>query len=306
MRKIKEGLSRDQALQVRAYLSLHGIETGDVEENSGDIWVLFDDHCPRARSLLEGFLENPIPVIPLVKVKKETPKRSFQRLPQQIWGLSPFSLGILLACCLSFLVVSFFPGGVILFHWLRFPQVLSLSQVPVTEYWRFITPIFLHAGIFHILFNMMWFYSFAPMVEERLSPLKHGILIVFVALLSHLAFFSFSGSAFLGYSGVVYGYVGFVWVYDRISPRRFLQGIDDRTARFFVIWHIFCLFLTGLHLNIANSIHGVGALAGMIFALLIEGHWRKITWKSVVSSYYVIGMILSLVVGGILVDYFAY
>ena len=55
--------------------------------------------------------------------------------------------------------------------------------------WVWITHIFLHEGFFHLLWNMLWLYWFAQIVEDFIGR-RHAILIFFeAALVGGLFFF---------------------------------------------------------------------------------------------------------------------
>ncbi len=52
-------------------------------------------------------------------------------------------------------------------RWFAFiPDIL----ISVTQPWRLVTYMFLHGGVFHILFNMLWLWWMGRAVEEALGP----------------------------------------------------------------------------------------------------------------------------------------
>src|ERR1019366_7415856 len=63
----------------------------------------------------------------------------------------------------------FFRSGFISYfdvEYLRIPA--SLSKLGL-RFWTPFTYMFMHAGIWHILFNMLWFYWFGQIFEEHLG-----------------------------------------------------------------------------------------------------------------------------------------
>ncbi len=58
------------------------------------------------------------------------------------------------------------------------------EKVGEGEVWRLVTPIFLHADIFHILFNMLWLIVLGKQIEQRTGPWKYLIFIVIAAIFS--------------------------------------------------------------------------------------------------------------------------
>jgi len=75
------------------------------------------------------------------------------------------------------------------------PEILS-GQV-----WRLVTPVILHFGILHIVFNMMWLYDLGSAIEQRQGTGRMAILVVVVAVLSNLSQFFWDGPNFGGMSG---------------------------------------------------------------------------------------------------------
>ena len=153
--------------------------------------------------------------------------------------------------------------------------LISLQTNP-WELWRLVTPIFLHMGIMHLVFNMLWLHDLGSSLETRYGTPRYAGLVVIIAILSVLAqslapttWGPFSGTwNHGGMSGVVYGLLGFIWVRMRMDPsaRLFLH---PTTIMFMIGWLFFCVFLTQAGtMPIANLAHAAGLLAGMGMARL--------------------------------------
>ena len=156
---------------------------------------------------------------------------------------------------------------------LRGGQVLLLPTE--AQYWRLITPIFLHFGWLHIAFNSLWLWELGALVERRLGSLLLLSLVLMAALLSNTAQFMWSGpSLFGGMSGVVYALLGFCWIYHRCRPLAGLR-IPRGIIVFMLAWLVFCMLAPTQTLGIgaiANAAHlgglGVGCAAGGLLAAL--------------------------------------
>ncbi len=147
------------------------------------------------------------------------------------------------------------------------------------EVYRLITPIFLHGGFLHILFNLLWFWVLAGPIEERIGLSRTLLLIGAIALLSNTAQYLMSGPFFLGISGVVAGLAGYMWMRQKLAP---WEGYPMQRSTFLFlalflvamfglsVFSFFTQSFTNLPLtpNIANTAHLVGAALGMILGRL--------------------------------------
>lgn len=150
------------------------------------------------------------------------------------------------------------PGGQMTYY-------ANLAEVSRGEVWRLVTPIFIHFGIIHLLFNMMWLMDLGRMIEVRRSSWFLVLFIGVVAVLSNASQFYMSGPRFGGMSGVVYALLGYVWMQSRFNPRSGFV-LHAMTVQMMLIWFVLCL--TGLVGNIANMTHTVGLVVGVAWGYL--------------------------------------
>ncbi len=142
------------------------------------------------------------------------------------------------------------------------------------QYWRLITPAFLHFGWLHIVFNSLWLWELGGRVERVMGHLNMIGLFLAIALVSNLTQYQMGGpSVFGGMSGVVYGLLGFSWVAPLLQPAWRIQP-SPAIMLFMVGWLVVCLvgLVESLGFGaIANAAHvgGLvcGAVLGAVFGL---------------------------------------
>ncbi|TEW54224.1 rhomboid family intramembrane serine protease GlpG [Psychromonas sp. RZ22] len=130
--------------------------------------------------------------------------------------------------------------------------------------WRFITPAFLHFSLLHIVFNLLWWWQLAGLVETHQGKQRLLLLFVFSAIASNLAQFFLVGPYFGGLSGAVYGLVGYCWLYGSLNKQSHVQ-LPNSMFIFLLGW-LALGFVDLLPANVANYAHLVGLLAGLILA----------------------------------------
>lgn len=175
-----------------------------------------------------------------------------------------------------FLLVSFTPLQFFQGQWISLPLSETLMS---GQWWRLITPIFLHFGWMHLVFNLMWAWVFGEMIEKNQGHWRLIGLVVFAALVSNSAQFLFNGSSqFGGLSGIIYAYLGYIWLWDRRYPDQAL-GLSNGLVIFMLGWMLLGMmnWSSYLGLNMANEAHLGGLLAGLAFALL---PWHLIKRKT--------------------------
>lgn len=148
----------------------------------------------------------------------------------------------------------------------------SMSQILHGQVWRLVTPIFLHFGILHLLFNMFWLRDLGAAVEFRRGTMTLIWLVLGSAVASNVAQFLWNGPNFGGMSGVVYALFGYVWVKGKLQPHLGL-GMNQQTVTIMLIWLVACMF--GLLGPIANAAH----VAGLIVGCAVAGApvwWKKL------------------------------
>ncbi len=156
------------------------------------------------------------------------------------------------------------------------PNAQPLAQIGRGQVWRLVTPIFLHFGPIHLLFNMMWLWTLGRVLETHFRSVKFGLLVLATAAVSNLAEAWFKGTNFGGMSGVVYGLFGFVVVRSKLYPTGGLE-MNPQTVRFMLLWLVLCF--TGLLGPIANWAHSFGLVTGGVIGgvnALLNGGWGQI------------------------------
>ena len=124
-----------------------------------------------------------------------------------------------------------FPGPA----WVPKSAWLPLASVLRGEVWRLISPIFIHMGWVHLVFNMLMLVSVGAAVERVIGSWAIALLVLGLAVISNTAEAVFGpGLHFGGMSGVLYGLAGFSWVMGMVAPQRGLQ-IDRNTALILVV-----------------------------------------------------------------------
>ena len=139
------------------------------------------------------------------------------------------------------------------------------------EWWRLISPMFIHFSLTHLVFNCLWIYVLGTKIEQIDGHITFINLVIFSSIISNLAQHFFGESAlFGGLSGVIYGLLGYCMIIE-IDTKQERYDLPPALYLFMLIWLILG-FLGILNLfgfgNVANYAHLGGLISGIIFAMI--------------------------------------
>ncbi|WP_439107535.1 rhomboid family intramembrane serine protease [Congregibacter sp.] len=146
------------------------------------------------------------------------------------------------------------------------------------QFWRLLTPAFLHFGLMHIVFNSLWCWELGRRIEGALGSLNLAGLFIATAALSNFAQHSVSGPVlFGGLSGVVYAFLGFAWVAGRINPHWRSLVPATSIMLFMVGWLVICILgvVDVLGFSVANAAHVGGLLSGAAIGGVFAAAYRN-------------------------------
>ena len=144
------------------------------------------------------------------------------------------------------------------------------------QWWRFLTPMFLHAGFLHLLFNMFSLYLFGPELEKLAGKLRFLNIYFMAGLFGTVATFLLQEASYVhvGASGAIYGLLGAFGAlvyYARNTLPQLRQIILP-----IIVISIIMTFLTP---NINATAHLTGLAVGFLIGLSYFHPKRIIGWK---------------------------
>ncbi len=143
--------------------------------------------------------------------------------------------------------------------------------------WQLVTYLFLHGGMFHLVFNMLMLFLFGSPVEREIGSSEFLTLYLACGVLAGLfstalALLSAAPVAILGASGAVYGVM---LAYAVLNPNQIVTFwfIPMRsTTMVLILGGLALVFqVTGQRTHVAHLTHLGGLLAGFIYLRLRLG-----------------------------------
>ena len=133
------------------------------------------------------------------------------------------------------------------------------------QWWRFITPMFIHFSWLHIVFNLLWVWEIGRKIEFTNSAVVLFVAVIASSLAANVTQYLLSGpSLFGGMSGVVFGLLGHSLIWGRLVPSKDVglpSGIYIFMLVYLVVGFTGVIDLLGLG-SLANGAHLGGLIGG--------------------------------------------
>ncbi len=165
-----------------------------------------------------------------------------------------------------------FIGQQVLYHGVGINFLISDG-----EWWRLLTPMFLHGGIMHLLFNMFSLFIFGPELEKIAGKARFLTIYMLAGIFANIATFFLQAPEYtsLGASGAIFGILGafgaLVYYTKHILPQ---------LRQIIVPIIVISIVMTYIQPNINATAHIAGLVVGFLIGLSYFHPKRIVSWKS--------------------------
>lgn len=143
------------------------------------------------------------------------------------------------------------------------------------EWWRLITPMFLHIGFTHLLMNMVSLFIIGTLVERIFGGWRFLTIYFVAGIAGVIASFVYSDSLSAGASGAIFGLFGALLYLIIKKPQIYWKTLG-----------INVLFLLGINLaygfvvsNVDQYAHIGGLIGGLLMAYCVAIKGQYVDWK---------------------------
>lgn len=304
MRQIGVIFSHQEAERFAAYLVTQGVAAHAEPDGAGSaIWVRDENHLPQAREELDRFRANPTDsryqgvereAASLAKEREREREKARRNVVEMRgrWGRpsarnQPITMVIIGLCVVVAILTQLGEARTgVAMRTLLFADTMQppgwdirslqdrLVNIKQGEVWRLVTPIFVHYGVAHLVFNMIMLYQLGGYLEHRVGSWRFAILLLLTGAISmaaqSLVPVAWQGTPFAaGMSGALYGILGFMWMKTAFDPASGIF-VPMSTVVILGVWlflGIFGVLESMFGMNVANWAHGVGLAAGVVLGL---------------------------------------
>jgi membrane associated rhomboid family serine protease len=154
-----------------------------------------------------------------------------------------------------------------------FTEAFVLNELSWSEWWRFLTAIFLHGGFGHLVLNIFALAFFGSVLERFIGSRRFLVVFFITGILANLVSINFYDSS-LGASGAIFGVIGtlifvrpmmVIWAFGMPMPI-FVAG---------VLWALQDVIGVFNPSGVGNIAHLSGMFFGFLFGLMYRNRMKK-------------------------------
>jgi len=134
------------------------------------------------------------------------------------------------------------------------------------HWWTVLTAIYLHGGILHILFNLLWIRQLGPEVENYYGPARLVVIFTASGVAGFLVSNEFGVPFTVGASGSIFGLLGALVAYGRRRGGAFGRLHLQQYGQWALVLFIAGFIMAGVN----NFAHAGGFIGGFVSGLVLS------------------------------------
>jgi rhomboid protease GluP len=134
------------------------------------------------------------------------------------------------------------------------------------DWWTLLTAIYLHGGILHILFNVLWIRQLGPAVEELYGPARFFVIFTVSGAAGFLVSNTLGIPFTVGASGSIFGLLGAMVAFGRRRGGVFGTMVLRQYGQWALLMFVLGFFMSGVN----NLAHAGGFLGGLATGFVLS------------------------------------
>ena len=136
------------------------------------------------------------------------------------------------------------------------------------HWWTVFTATYLHGGLLHILFNVLWIRQLGPEVGNLYGPARYFIIFTAGSVVGFVLSNALTSAPTIGASGAIFGLFGAIIVYGRWHGGSMMAMMTRQVWQWAILLFILGFLMSGVN----NFAHLGGFIGGWIASrLLVSG-----------------------------------
>ncbi|MDO4680106.1 MAG: rhomboid family intramembrane serine protease [Aerococcus sp.] len=167
-------------------------------------------------------------------------------------------------------IITLFPMGRLYVYALGLKDVAAIARAG--QYWRLVTPMFIHFGFEHLLFNSITLYFLGNQVEMIIGAKRFLALYFLSGVMGNLFSYQFSMNYSAGASTALFGLFAYFVAMDYLEPQNpYYQAMGQQYKLLLVFNIVANVFMSGI--DMWGHIGGI--VGGLLGTVIINAHYRR-------------------------------
>jgi membrane associated rhomboid family serine protease len=165
------------------------------------------------------------------------------------------------------------------------------------HWWTILTAIYLHGGLLHIIFNVLWIRQLGPEVESLYGPARLVVIFTVSGVAGFVLSNAFDVAFTVGASGSIFGLLGALVAYGRRRGGTFGRLQLQQYGQWALVLFIAGFFMSGVN-NLAHAGGFVGGFAsGLVLSLAERRAETTLDWLLASTSIVLTVLAFALALG---------
>ena len=134
------------------------------------------------------------------------------------------------------------------------------------RWWTLFTAIYLHGGLLHLIFNIMWIRQLGPAVEELFGRARLAIIFTVAGVVGFVVSNALGIPFTVGASGSIFGLLGAMVAFGRRRGGTYGQLVLRQYGQWALVLFVLGFFMSGVN----NWAHGGGFVGGLAAGFLLS------------------------------------
>ena len=177
-----------------------------------------------------------------------------------------FLIAIMLINVVVFVLMELQGGSMNISTLINFGAVTRHHTINLGQYWRLITPVFLHIGLTHLVFNSVSLIVFGSRAERYFGHARFLTIYILAGIAGNIAQIITSPLAVgAGASGAIFGLLGALLSYMKVR-RQTIEGMTTSSLLLMITMGVLMGFVMP---NIGNAAHIGGLVTGFLLGSVL-------------------------------------
>lgn len=126
-------------------------------------------------------------------------------------------------------------------------MVFNKEKIIAGEWWRFVSAIFIHESVWHVVVTVLALYYLGTLIERNFGSIRYSIIFLLAGISGNVINFAYGNNIVInGSTGALFGLLGGLFMFALYYRRLYFQTIGKNILLIFLLLIVLALFFPKL------------------------------------------------------------